>query len=475
MQPVFNRTKVIATMGPACADKSLLRDMLFAGVDVCRLNMSHGDYDSHEFFIRTVRELNREHELYVSLLLDLQGPKLRVGVLKEPISLEPGQILTFDSRLKEQVDERVPVDYPSFSRDVKPGDTILLDDGAITMKVLDTDKQYQVTARVIHGKVLQSRKGINLPDSEVSLPSLTEKDREDLLFGLSHGVEWVALSFVRKPEDIFELKEILREKGSQAKIVAKIEKPQALRHINAIIEAADAVMVARGDLGVEIPIEEVPFWQKIIVRRCNAAAKPVIVATQMLNSMIEHNRPTRAEVTDVANAVLDGADAVMLSGETSVGKFPLEAVQYMQKIITKAEKEPSLYDRYQEVSPRSKTFYSDAICLAACKLATGIRANAIISMTRTGYTAFQISRHRPRSPIFIFTDNRPIINALNLVWGVRAFYYDRFVGTNETINDVINILKKKGFLKEGDVVINTATIPLHEGGRTNMIKYTIVK
>ncbi len=473
-RPTFNRTKIIATAGPACEDKEVMRQLILAGVDVVRLNMSHGSHEQHAHFIKIVREINQEEGTFVSILLDLQGPKLRIGKLKNPIPLEPGMELTFSCAIDKEEDGKIPVEYPSLAEDLKPGDIMLIDDGKIKMEVVESDGVSEVRMRVIHGKELKSRKGINLPHVAVSLPSITEKDLLDLEFGLRYGVEWVALSFVRTAEEIEQLRKLLVQAQSQAKIIAKIEKPQALKNINAIIEATDAVMIARGDLGVEIPIEEVPFWQKRIIQKCNAAAKPAIVATQMLDSMIERPSPTRAEVADIANAVLDGADAVMLSGETSVGKYPVEAVEVMQRVIAKAEHDPSLYERHQQPSIRSKTFLSDVVCLAAVKIAQGIRARAIIGMTRSGYTAFQLSRHRPKAPIYIFTDNRPLISSLNLVWGVRAFYYDKFVGTNETIEDVINILKQHKLLRKGDVVVNTASMPLKERGRTNMVKVTRV-
>ncbi len=478
--PIFRRTKLVATMGPAVRAPEVLEKLIFLGIDVCRLNMSHGSFEDHKYFIDLIRAINKKYDLYTSILLDLQGPKIRIGRISEPVKIKPGQTIWFDTKIKdteknEEGEFVLPTDYPDFAKDVTPGALVLVEDGKIKLKVLETDKKRKVKLEVLQGSALKPRKGINLPDVPLSTPSITEQDKEAIKFGAEQGVDWVALSFVRRPEEIFELKELLKKAGSNAKIIAKIEKPEALRNIDAIIAASDAIMVARGDLGVEIPIEEVPFWQKKIVEKCNRTATPVIVATQMLDSMIENSSPTRAEATDVANAVLDGADALMLSGETSVGKFPLEAVRTMDHIIGRAEKDRRLYERQQPLDPRSKTFYSDAICLGATILASAIHAKAIIGMTRSGYTAFQVARHRPKSSIFIFTDNRPLINALNLVWGVRAFYYDRFVGTNESIRDVIQILKDKNLVKNGDIVVNTASMPLEEQGRTNMMKYTIVK
>jgi pyruvate kinase len=314
-----------------------------------------------------------------------------------------------------------------------------------------------------------------LPNTHISLPSLTDKDLRDLQLGIRNHVDWIALSFVRTPEDILVLRQILKDNNCPSRIIAKIEKPEALINIDKIIEVSDAIMVARGDLGVEIPIEEVPFWQKTIVAKCNAQAKPVIVATQMLDSMIENARPTRAEATDVANAVFDGADALMLSGETSTGKYPVEAVKTMQRIIAKAEESDMIYHRNYDSDPNSDTFYSDVTCNIAVRFAEELNAKAIISLTQSGYTAFQLSKRRPKANIFIFTSNRPLLDTLNLVWGVQAYYYDGFEGTNQTIQDVIDILKKDDAVQPGDIVINTASIPIEERGRTNMVKYTVVK
>jgi pyruvate kinase len=367
------------------------------------------------------------------------------------------------------------MELPTFARDVQPGDQILVNDGKEELRVVSTDGDTQVVLEVVHGKTLEARKGVNLPDSEVSVPSLTDKDRLDLELAILNDVDWVALSFVRKAEDIHQLRHILEFRGSKAKIIAKVEKPQALREIDGIIAASDAVMVARGDLGVEIPIEQVPIWQKRIVAKCNLASKPVIVATQMLDSMIENPRPTRAEATDVLNAVLDGADAVMLSGETSVGKHPLVVVETMQRIIEEAEREDSLYHRDLSFDRESPTFHSDVTCRAAVKLAEQIGATAIVGMTYSGYTAYRLSRYRPHAHIFIFTENRRLLSAMSLVWGVRAFYYDSYVGTNETIRDVNQILVEQGLIQPGDIVINTGVMPIRSRSRTNMVKFTVIE
>jgi pyruvate kinase len=475
LETVYNRTKMVATLGPASGKKDILIDMIKAGLDVCRLNASHGDHAYLQQMIDLVQEVNKEGDAHVSTMLDLQGPKIRIGGLAEPYPIQPGQEIVFNTSIKELSGDKIPMVMETFAHDVKPGDMILVEDGKVELTVLSTNKTDEVRLKVVHGTNIGSRKGVNLPTVNVSLPSLTDKDKADVELAITNNVEWIALSFVRRAKDVQELKALLKARGSTSKIIAKIEKPEALKNLDEIIAAADAIMVARGDLGVEIPIEEVPFWQKKIIRKCNMAGRPVIVATQMMESMIENNRPTRAEATDVVNAVMDGADAVMVSGETSVGKHPVEVIRTMQKLIAKAEMEEGVYNRRWGVDPHSPTFYSDAICYSACKMAKGVHAKAIVSMTRSGYTAFQLSRHRPPVNIFIFTDNYQLLNTLSLVWGVRTYFYDKMVGTNETILEVIEILKKEGHVATGDVVVNTASMPLQSRGRTNMLKITIVE
>jgi pyruvate kinase len=475
IEPVFNRTKIVATLGPATSSREVLTQIISAGIDVVRINASHGAHEDHQKAIDLVRDINREHGTTLPILFDLQGPKIRMGNMPEPYPIAEGDIVEFCTSIKDRVGNRLPMVLESFARDVKPGDHVLVDDGKVDLEVLDTNGVDVVRLRVVNGEAIGSRKGVNLPYVNLSVSSMSDKDRADLAFAVQNHVEWVALSFVRRPQDVLELKHLLKELGSEARVMAKIEKPEALDHLDDIIAVTDAVMVARGDLGVEIPTENVPIWQKRIVRKCNRAGKPVVVATQMLESMMEHPRPSRAEATDVSNAVFDGADAVMLSGETSVGKYPVQVVRTMQRIIAIAEEEDSLYQRFQELHKESDTYLSDAVCLTACKLAVDTDARALVSMTRSGYTAFQLSRHRPRAVIFIFTDNPNILNTLNLVWGVRALYYDGFEGTNESINDAIRILRERRLLDVGDVVINTASMPLKDRGRTNMVKISVVE
>jgi pyruvate kinase len=359
--------------------------------------------------------------------------------------------------------------------DVKAGDTILIDDGNLELKVISTDGVKEIQTKVVYGGIIKSKKGINLPDSNVSAPSLTEKDKEDLLFGIEHKIDWIALSFVRCAEDIDDIKAILTEHKSIAKVVAKIEKPEALANIDAIIKVSDAIMVARGDLGVEIPLADVPVAQKMMIRKCNLASKPVIVATQMMESMITNPRPTRAEANDVANAVMDGADAVMLSAETASGKFPLQTINYMVQIIQAVEENVNIYNRDYELDPLSKTFYNESVIASALNLAVNVEAKAIIGTSKSGFTAFKLSSLRPEADIFIFTDNKELVNTLNLVWGVNAFYYDKFDSTDTSIKEINNILVTAGLLKKGDVVVNTGSMPIDEHRLTNMVKLSVIE
>jgi pyruvate kinase len=478
MKVHFNRTKVIATVGPASNSKEMLLELVKAGADVFRLNFSHGSHEDHLKVVQYVRELNQEHNLNIGLLQDLQGPKIRTReVENNGVNLAPGSRLVLTNEKLVGNTERISTTYLEMADDVKPGDRILLDDGKLELKV--TEKQGRdVITEVVYGGVLKSKKGINLPNTDVSIPALTEKDREDLLFGLEHNVEWIALSFVRKADEVHELKELIRAKGKKCLVVSKIEKPEAIANIDAIIEASDAVMVARGDLGVEVPMEDVPMLQKMIVEKCNKLAKPVIIATQMLESMITSPRPTRAETSDVANSVLDGADVVMLSAESASGQYPLQAVQAMNDIIRKVEETAeSVYYRNNDhvLQHRDENFYSNNVVMNACRLARDTGARAVIGMTSSGYTAFRISSHRPKANIFVFTYDKSLLNTLSLLWGVRAFYYDKekFNSTDETFQDIKKLLLQKGLLQEGDVFINTASMPISLNHRTNMLKLSI--
>ncbi|WP_316735219.1 pyruvate kinase [Pedobacter aquatilis] len=475
MKPFHSRTKIVATLGPASAKPDVLYSMFNAGLDVCRLNFSHGSQADHQAVLDTIRDLNKKYDYNVGILADLQGPKIRIGLVKEGgINLINGKTTIITTQECIGNEERIYITYQNFPQDVQAGEIILLDDGKLQMKVLSTNLKDEVVCEIVHGGILTSRKGVNLPNTKVSIPSLTPEDRENLEFVLENDVEWIGLSFVRKAEDIIELKKIIAERGKTARVIAKIEKPEAIANIDEIIAATDGIMVARGDLGVECPMEEVPLLQKMIVAKCRAASKPVIVATQMLESMITTPRPTRAEVNDVANSVLDGADAVMLSGETSVGEFPLIVIETMQKIIQNIEENNYPFNPDKFLKPKSASFLSDAICDSACFLAKQTNAVGIVSMTLSGYTAFEISSHRPEALTFIFTSNRALLNAVSLLWGVRGFYYDKWESTDNTIIEVNEFLKSKKLVKQGDIVINTAAIPMEAKGKTNMLKITVI-
>ena len=475
MKTVYNRTKIVATLGPASSSKETLLSMIKAGVDVCRLNFSHGRQADHQTVINIIREINKQYKTNVGILADLQGPKIRIGLVKDGgVQLLNGSQIEITTKEMIGDEKQIYITYESFPKDVRPGEIILLDDGKIQMRVLATNNKDSVTCEIVHGGVLTSRKGVNLPNTKVSIPSLTEEDLSNLEFALQNDVEWIGLSFVRSAEDIVELKRIISRSESSARVVAKIEKPEAIDNIDEIIAATDGVMVARGDLGVEMPMEQVPGLQKMIARKCREASKPVIVATQMMESMITTPRPTRAEVNDVANSVLDGADAVMLSGETSVGEFPVIVIETMQKIVRNVEETSYPFNTPKLVKDGSPTYMSDSVCGSAVFLAEKTGAVGIISMTSSGYTAFEISSHRPRANTFIFTSNRQLLNTLSLLWGVRGFFYDKFESTDKSISDVNKILKDQKLVEPGQVVINTAAIPIEKKAKTNMIKVTLI-
>ncbi|MCX7743666.1 MAG: pyruvate kinase [Flavobacteriales bacterium] len=470
MTKIQSKTKVIATVGPASIEYDVMLKMVLAGVDVLRLNFSHGDREFQKKMIANVRRINEEHNFNLAILADLQGPKMRIGDMENgEVLLEDGDEITISTKDGIGTKERVYIRYDKFAQDVKPGEKVLVDDGKIVLEIISTNGKDEARAKIINGGMLASKKGFNLPNTKISLPCLTPKDLEDLDFALDHDVEWIGLSFVRSASDIIELKHLIAARNKSSKVIAKIEKPEAIEDIDNIIKEADAIMVARGDLGVEIPMQEVPLIQKALVKKCLKASKPIIIATQMMDSMIVNYNPTRAEVNDVANSIMDGADAVMLSGETSVGKYPIRVVESVQKIIQNVENFEGIYNNdYMHIT--RERFVTDAICRAAVELAQKTRAKAIVTMTFTGYTAFEISSYRPRADIFVFTGNRSILNQLSLIWGVRGFYFDKFVSTDHSIAESSYILKKSGYVKEGDLLVHTASVPMHEKGQTNMIK-----
>jgi pyruvate kinase len=470
-----SHTKVIATLGPASQGKDVLRQMYEEGIDVCRLNFSHGSHEDHLKNIITIRELNAELDVNVAILADLQGPKLRIGVVQNNgVELVNGSTFKLVSEKCEGTAEKAYMSYELLPRDVKVGEIILIDDGKIKLEVIETNLKDTVTTRVIYGGILSSKKGVNLPNTKVSLPSLTEKDIEDAVFALEHNVDWIALSFVRSVNDIIDLKKLIKHSKKNTRIIAKIEKPEAIDEIDQIIDMTDAIMVARGDLGVEVDFDRVPMLQKQIVDKCINQSKPVIIATQMMESMITNFRPTRAEATDVANAVLDGADTLMLSGETSTGKFPVGVIQSMQKIIDWTEDNGFKYFRNHPPKDFSRTFLPDSICYNACAMAEQTQAKAILTFTHSGYTAFRISSHRPKAGIFAFTMNNSLLPVLSLVWGVRAFYTEDYQNMEDYINHSIKFLLEKKHIKHGDVIVTVGSTPLLERGKTNMLKLVYI-
>lgn len=472
------RTKIVATVGPASESPEQLLALARAGVNVFRLNFSHGTHANKKEIIDRIRSINKSQPYNIAILADLQGPKLRVGDLENgQIELVEGNDLTITTEKMTGTREKVYVSYPHLTKDVKVDERIFLDDGKMEVKVKKVLNDKEILVNITIGGTLLPKKGVNLPDSELTMPAMTEKDFTDLNFIIENNLDWVALSFVRRPKDIIDLKKIIKERNSKIKVIAKIEMPEALRNIRDIIVESDAVMVARGDLGVELPVEQVPIIQKEVIRKCMHRAKPVIVATQMMESMMDRTKPNRSEVTDVANAVLEGADAVMLSGETAMGEYPTLVVETMSKIIMEVENNVYDYNRDDILAPQphSPSFLSDAICYSACKLANDTHARALIGMTQSGYTAFMLSSYRPKAPLYIFSKERSLIGQLSLSWGVRAFFYDEEESLDDILFDQINILKERGFVKEGDVVVNTGSTPVELHLPTNVVKISKVE
>jgi len=476
MNQPFNRTKIIATIGPATSSKEMLKTIINEGVDVCRLNTSHGSHEDHEQVVKYLREINEENSGTTSILLDLQGPKLRVGVMENgKVELKTGAKITVTTHEMISTTDKIYVKFPTLPNDIKPGETILLDDGKLALVAEESNGVDEIICTVVQGGWLSSKKGFNLPQTKLSIPAMTEKDLIDLEFAIKMQVDWVGLSFVRKAEDILAIKKIIEQHDWKPRVIAKIEKPEAIENLDEIIKVTDGIMVARGDLGVEMPMEQVPVLQKKIVKLCIEAGKPVIIATQMMESMITSSSPTRAEVNDVANAVMDGADAVMLSAETSVGAFPHLAVRNMQRTIAEAEKTNAPFYKSGRPHPDSATFISDEVCFTAVKISQRLEAEAIVGMTFSGYTAYQLSAYRPKSMIYIFTGNKRLLTTLSLVWGVRVFFYKNFESTDQSIIDVNQFLLEKRLVKKGDIVINTASMPIKDRSRTNTVKVSEIK
>lgn len=471
----FKRTKIVATLGPATSSREVLKQLIMEGVNVCRINFSHAVHEDLVKTIATIRELDHELNTHTGLLGDLQGPKIRIGNLEsEPLMLEPEQRIVFTTRDVVGNKDHVHINYDNFARDVSVGETILVDDGKLVFKVISTNQNDEVVLESVYGGLLNSRKGVNLPDTKISMPCLTEKDLKDLDFALSQNIHWIGLSFVREAEDIHQLRAIIEKNEKDCRIIAKIEKPEAIKNLDDIIEATDGVMVARGDLGVEVPLEEVPLLQKEIVGKCQQMAKPVIIATQMMESMIENVTPSRAEVNDVANAVMDGADAVMLSGETSVGEHPVEVIQVMSRIIRQTETFDGIYNAHFQPLINTKRYISDNICFGALDLAEKVAAKAIVTLTFSGYTTMKVSSFRPKSGVYVFTGNRRLLKMMSLVWGTRTYFYDKFSSTDETIEDIKTILRESEHLEEDDLIVNIASMPIKSKGMSNMIRLSYI-
>ena len=474
--PLHKKTKIVATLGPASESEEVLEQMILAGTNVFRINFSHADHSDVAKRIQIIRELSEKLNLHISILGDLQGPKLRVGVIEEGAFVNPGDLVDFNTSAPfEGSAKSAYMTYKRFPLDVNLGERILLDDGKLIFEVVSSDRKELVTAKVIQGGPFKSKKGVNLPNTNVSLPALTKKDVEDAIFAIEQKVDWIALSFVRNSEDLIELQDLIK-KYSEHKIpiIAKIEKPEAIENIDKIIAYCDGLMVARGDLGVEVPAAEVPLIQKNLVLKAKKARIPVIIATQMMETMIDSLTPTRAEVNDVANSVMDGADAVMLSGETSVGEYPVQVIETMTSILKSVENSPLIRVPQSPPNIRTPRFITKSVCYHAANMANEINAKAICTLTNSGYTAFQISAWRPSAAVLVFTSNKRILSQLNLLWGVKAFYYNRFESTDNTVEEVNKIAEKEGYVKKGDMLINLAAMPIIDQGMVNTLRVSLI-
>lgn len=468
----IKKTKIVATLGPATEDKKVLKDMMSAGANVFRINFSHADYSEVKARVEMIRAIEAETGMSVGILADLQGPKLRVGVMKEEVVVSPGDQISFCTGDPFEGDNnRVYMNYDKFPQDVKQGEHILLDDGKLMFKVLKTNGKDEVLTEVVQGGPLRSKKGVNLPNTAISLPAMTEKDKEDAIFAISLEVDWIALSFVRHSQDLKDLNELVEAHADhKIPIIAKIEKPEAVKNLKDIVTNCDGLMVARGDLGVEVPAADVPLIQKETVLAAKRARIPVIIATQMMESMISSLTPSRAEVNDVANSVMDGADAVMLSGETSVGKYPVQVIEKMASICRSVENSALIKVPHEPPGIRTNRYITKSVCYHAAKIAGEIEAKVICTLTNSGYTAFQISAWRPEAHILVFTSNKRILSRLNLLWGVRAYFYDKHVSTDQTVEDVNQIAVDKGYAVAGDFLINLAAMPIVDRGMVNTLR-----
>ena len=470
----FKKTKIIATLGPASSSKEMIKKLIKSGVDVLRVNFSHATHDEVEVIVDNVNDLRNELGSNVTLLGDLQGPKIRIGELENDIELKKNQSLSICSNLSESNGvDKIFISYPSFAKDVKPGENILVDDGKLIFKVISTNKKDTVDIKVVQEGVLKPRKGVNLPNTKISQPALTEKDIDDAKFAVKKSFDWIALSFVRSKKDVLQLRELIESQCDyHIPIISKIEKPQAIEKIDSIIKVSNGIMVARGDLGIEIPAEEVPLNQKKIVAKCKKRGIPVVIATQMMESMIDSLTPSRAEVNDVANSVMDGADAIMLSGETSMGKYPCEVVKKIGDIIHGVEDSPLIKIPVDLPEIKSDRLITKSICKNAATIANQIGASAICTLTNSGYTGWQISSWRPSALVIVFTSNKKILTQMNLLWGVKGVYYNNFESTDKTVEEVNSLALENKYIKKGDFVINLAAMPIYEKGQVNTLRIT---
>ncbi len=470
----LNKTKIIATLGPSSSSKTMLNKLIMSGVDVFRVNFSHADHKDVERIVSDIKALRIKHNKHVSILGDLQGPKIRLGNIVPETFLKKGDSILFSTKkIKNGNSDRVTINYPSFPKDVKKGETVLVDDGKIILKVEKTDRDANVNLIVIQGGLLSSSKGVNLPSTKISLPALTPKDIKDAKFAAKLGFDWVALSFVRSKNDVLQLREILDKSSNEViPIISKIEKPQAINNMDQILKVSNGLMVARGDLGIEIPAEEVPLYQKILVKKANEARKPIIIATQMMESMIDSLTPSRAEVNDVANSVMDGADCIMLSGETSIGQYPCEVVKKVGTIIAGVEDSQPVKNKFTLPKLKSKRLVTKTVCRHAALIANEIKASAVCTLTHSGYTGWQISSWRPNCLVLVFTSNKRILSQLNLLWGVKCIYYNKFQSTDKTVEDVNALAIKNRYVRKGDVVVNLASMPIKDRGQVNTLRIT---
>lgn len=471
------KTKIVSTLGPSTSSRETLKAMIEKGVNIFRINFSHASYDDVKERVKMIRQLNEEYGFNVGILGDLQGPKLRVGKMKDEVVVSEGDEIYFVTGEEfEGTNKRVYMNYETFPRDVQKGESILLDDGKLIFEVVSTNKTNEVKAKVIQGGPLRSRKGVNLPNTKISLPALTEKDIKDAIFACELEVDWMALSFVRYASDLKTLQKLIKEHSAhKIPIVAKIEKPEGVKNIDKIIAYCDGLMVARGDLGVEVPAQEVPLIQKELVMKAKQARIPVIIATQMMETMITSLTPTRAEVNDVGNSVMDGADAVMLSGETSVGKYPVQVIEKMAQIVRAVENSSMIRVPHEPPYIKTKRYMTKSVCYHAALMANEIEASAICTLTNSGYTAFQISAWRPNANVVAFTSNKRILMQLSLLWGVTAYYYDKFDSTDQTIKDINQHVVDHKYAKKSDYVINLASMPIEEKGMVNTLRVSKIK